>query len=66
MDHSSKNKEILERYKSLVQSNYKSLKMETLMTVLKRFWSNYKLTEALNRRKSTSQKQNREDVFKTR
>ena len=40
MDHSSKNNEILERYKSLVQSNYKSLKMETLMTVLKRFWSN--------------------------
>ena len=66
MDHSLKNKEILERYKSLVQSNYKSLKMETLMTVLKRFWSNYKLKEAVNRRKSTSQKQNREDVFKAR
>ena len=37
--------------------------METLMTVLKRFWPNYKLKKTLSQRKSASRKQDRKDVF---
>ena len=61
----TKNKEILERYKCLVQSTVaiRSLQMETLMTVLKRFWPNYQLKKTVNRRKSASRKQDRKDVL---
>ena len=63
-NHLNINKEILERYIGLVQSNYKpNLQMETLMTVLKRFWLNYKLKKTVNRRKSASQKQHQRDFF---
>ena len=64
MDHSSKNKELQERYKALDQSNYKSLKMESVMTVLKRFWPNYKIKEAVNRRTGTSRNRKRKNGFK--
>ena len=40
--------------------------METLMTVLKRFWQNYKLKKTVNRGKSAGRKQERKDVFKYR
>ena len=38
--------------------------METLMTVLKTFWPNYKLKKKVNQRKSASRQQDRKDFFK--
>ena len=37
--------------------------METLMTVLKGFWPNYKQKKTVNRRKSASRKQDRKRFF---
>ena len=56
----TKNKEMLERYKVLVQSNYKEPRNGNFdLNVLKRFWPNYKLKKIVNRRKSASRKQDR-------
>ena len=38
--------------------------METLMTVLKRFWPNFKLKKTVNWRMSASRKEGVKDVFK--
>ena len=43
-----------------------SLQMESLMTVLKMFWPNYKLKKTVNRRKSASRKQDRKYFFMDR
>ena len=39
--------------------------METLMTVLKKFWPNYKLKKIVNKRKSASHKQDCKDISRT-
>ena len=40
--------------------------MEILMTVLKKFWPNYKLKKIVNQRKNASRKQDWKDIFKDR
>ena len=57
MDHSSKTKELLERYKGMFQNvTTRSLQVETLMTVLKMFWPIYNLEKTVIQRKGASEK----------
>ena len=61
----TKNKDTLERYEGLVQSNYKEPTNGNFDDcILKRFWPNYKQKKTVNRRKSASRKQDRNDFFK--